>query len=207
MDSFPEWLGTPLIAAVIAALGYVAKLAIEALARWRSIRRERRSNLVALQSLLLASKRVFEIQNELVRGLCGELETAHPDLRGPYDEILANGHPRMNEQQKLVHGLIRAYTVNALRPLNTAMIDWLAKDTYFKGQAAMGSADDLASNLQTLEAHLLLWRAKYEFWIPDKPERAIVYMLDEREHGIGFPTGIEQLVAKVTGGPVRFGPR
>jgi hypothetical protein len=109
----------------------------------------------------------------------------------------------MDEQQKLIHGLIRAYTMNAMRPLNLAMIDWLARDTYFKGHTGTGSADDLASNLQTLEAHLLLWRAKYEFWIPDKPERAIVYMLDEGGHGAGFPTGIEQLIEKVTGGPIR----
>jgi hypothetical protein len=203
MDLFPEWLRTPLIAAVIAALGYVAKLAIEELSRWRSIRRERRANLVALQSLLLASKRVFEIQNDLVRRLCSEIEATHPDLTGPYDEVLASAYTRMDERQKLIHGLIRAYTINAMRPLNLAMIDWLARDTHFKGHAATGSADDLASNLQTLEAHLLLWRAKYEFWIPDKPARAIVYMLDESEHGVGFPTGIEQLIERVTGGPIR----
>jgi hypothetical protein len=198
MDLFPEWFRTPLIAAIIAALGYVAKLAIEELSRWRSIGRERRSNLVALQSLLLASKRVFEIQNELVRRLSNEIEATHPDLTGPYDEILASAYTRMDERQKLIHGLIRAYTMNAMRPLNLAMIDWLARDTHFKG-----STDDLASNLQTLEAHLLLWRAKYEFWIPDKPERAIVYMLDESEHGIGFPMGIEGLIERVTGGPIR----
>jgi hypothetical protein len=198
MDLFPEWFRTPLIAAIIAALGYVAKLAIEELSRWRSIGRERRSNLVALQSLLLASKRVFEIQNELVRRLSNEIEATHPDLTGPYDEILASAYTRMDERQKLIHGLIRAYTMNAMRPLNLAMIDWLARDTHFKG-----STDDLASNLQTLEAHLLLWRAKYEFWIPDKPERAFVYMLDESEHGIGFPMGIEGLIERVTGGPIR----
>jgi hypothetical protein len=203
MDAFPEWLRTPLIAAIIAALGYVAKLAIEELSRWRSIRRERRSSLVALQSLLLASRRVFEIQNDLVQGLYKKIQIAHPDLTGPFDEVLASAYTQMDEQQKLVHGLIRAYTMNAMRPLNLAMIDWLAKDTYFKGHTGTGSADDLASNLQTLEAHLLLWRAKYEFWIPDKPERAIVYMRDEAKHGVGFPTGIEQLIEKVTGGPIR----
>ncbi len=199
----PEWLWTPLIGAVIAALGYVAKLAVEELALRRAIRRERRSKLVALQSLLLASKRVFEIQNKLIRRLCHEIESENPQLSGPYDEVLASGYPRMNERQKLDHGLIRAYTTNAMHPLNLAMIDWLATDTYFKGQAGTGSPDDLASNLQTLEAHLLLWRAKYTFWIPDKPERAIVYMADENEQGVGFPTGIEDLIMKVTGGPVR----
>jgi hypothetical protein len=79
------------------------------------------------------------------------------------------------------------------------MIDWLASDTYFKGRTGKGTVADLARELQTLEAHLLLWRAKYDFWIPGRPERAIVFMADEREHGIGFPTGIEVLIARLTG--------
>jgi hypothetical protein len=56
---------------------------------------------------------------------------------------------------------------------------------------------------QSADARSVLWRAKYEFWIPDKPERAIVYMADEQQHGVGFPTGIEVLIARVTGGPVK----
>src|SRR5262245_574126 len=141
MDQIPNWLGGPLIAAVIAALGYVAKLAIDVVSRWFSIRRERQAKLVALQSLLLVSQRIFKIQNVLVQRLTREIETAHPELAGPYDEVLAHGYPLMNEQQKLDHGLIRAYTVNAMHPLNLAMIDWLEKDTYFKGHVVRGSAD------------------------------------------------------------------
>jgi hypothetical protein len=204
MADLPQWLRDPLLAAVIAALGYVAKLLIDEVSRWQTRRSERRARLVALQSQLIASKRVFEIQNELVRGLCKEIEAANSDIRGSsYDEVLVADYPRLDQRQKLVHGLIRAYTINAIRPLNLGMIEWLASDTHFKGQPGTGAPDDLASNLQTLEAHLLLWRAKYEFWIPDKPERAIVYMADEQQHGVGFPTGIEVLIARVTGGPVK----
>src|SRR5262249_59899007 len=126
---------------------------------------------------------VFEIKNERVRELCKKIGAETPGIRGSsYDEILARGYPRLDERQKLMHGLIRAYTINAMRPLNLGMIEWLTADTYFKGQPGTGTPDDLASNLQTLEAHLLLWRAKYEFWIPEKPERAIVYMADEQQH-------------------------
>jgi hypothetical protein len=42
--------------------------------------------------------------------------------------------------------------------------------------------------------------AKFEYWIPDKPERALVFMADENEHGIGFPLGIDDLVASLAGG-------
>ena len=66
MADVPQWLRDPLLAAVIAALGYVAKLLIEEVTRWQARRSERRARLVALQSQLLATRRVFEIQNELV---------------------------------------------------------------------------------------------------------------------------------------------
>jgi hypothetical protein len=202
MDNLPEWLGTLLVGAVIAALGYVSKLAIEGLSKWNTTRRERRAKLVALQSLLLASKAVFEIQNALVERLCKEIQNAHPNIVGTYDRILAAGYAGMDERQKLEHGLIRNYTSNCLLPLNVAMINWLSADTYFKGAGRQGNTKNLSRALQRLEAHLILWRAKYEFWIPNKPEHAIVYMTDEEGHGIGFPKGIETLVAQITGGTI-----
>ena len=205
MDNFPEWLGTLLVGAVVAALGYVSKLAIEGLSKWNTTRRERRAKLVALQSLLLASKAVFEIQNALVERLCKEIQNAHPNIVGTYDRILAAGYAGMDERQKLEHGLIRNYTSNGLLPLNVAMINWLSADTYFKGAGRRDNAKNLSRALQRLEAHLILWRAKYEFWM-NKPEHAIVYMDDEKADGIGFPKGIEALVAQITGGTIEPSP-
>ena len=75
------------------------------------------------------------------------------------------------------------------------MIEWLNSDTYYKNKR-----DDLGLALRKLEAHLVLWIAKYRFWIPDRPERALVFLADEREDGVGFPTGIELLVLQKTGG-------
>jgi hypothetical protein len=118
MLNLPVWLITPLIAAVIAALAYVSKLAIEGLFKWNATRRGRRAKLVALQSLLLASKIVFDIQNALVARLCKEIQKAHPEIDGTYDRILAAGYKFLDERQKLEHGLIRNYTSNCLRPLN-----------------------------------------------------------------------------------------
>src|SRR5262245_62782631 len=101
MIDLPQWLRDPLLAAVIAALGYVAKLLIEEVARWQTRRSQRLATLVALQSQLLASRRVFEIQNKLVEELCAEIEAANPDIRGSsYDEVLAAGYPRLDQQQK-----------------------------------------------------------------------------------------------------------
>src|SRR5262245_22279703 len=132
LDHLPEWLRTPLIPAVIAAIGYVAKLAIEGLSKWNAGRRERRAKLIALQSLLLASKSVFEVQNTLVKRLCKEIRPGHETTDVTYDRILADDYSKMNERQKLEHGIIRSYTSKCLLPLNSRMIDWLAADAHFK---------------------------------------------------------------------------
>jgi hypothetical protein len=195
----PAWLGTALIGALVASVAYVAKLVMESLSKWMTARRERRERLVTLQSLLLASGVTHLILRKLVRRLCDEIRRERPDIDGPFDQILAAGFAFLNERQKLEHGLIRSYTTECIRPLDVEMIKWLTADTYFKGESRSESLGALAQALQKLEAHLVLWRAKYEFWIPDKPERAIVSMSDEERHGVEFPKGIEKLVAKITG--------
>ena len=55
----------------------------------------------------------------------------------------------------------------------------------------------LAAELVKLESHLLLWIAKYKAWIPEHNEHALVYMADENEHGLGFPSGIDERVDDV----------
>jgi hypothetical protein len=187
-----------LVGAVIAALGYVAKLAIEGFLNWNTVRRARRADLVELQSLLLVLKRAFEIQNALVVHLSSDIKAEH-GISGNYDETLAEGFPLLTEKQKLAHGLIRNYTIHAILPLNNRVMDWLSKDKYFKGGGGQSGTQNLGLALQKLEAHLTLWRAKYELWIPTHPERAIVYMFDEKKHGIRFPKGIEDMIAQITG--------
>jgi len=53
-----------------------------------------------------------------------------------------------------------------------------------------------------LEAHLILWRGKYEFWIPSILENAIFYVNDEQKTRTGVPNGIETLIAKFTGSEI-----
>lgn len=199
-----SWLIAPLVAAIIAAVGYVAKLAVETAINWSRARREQRARLVALQSLLLSSNAVFGIQNKLVRRLCAEITSAHPEIGGSYDQILATAYPILNDRQKLEHGVIRHYTSNCLLPLNSQMSAWLSNDTYFKGGGKARSSKSLSNILQQLEIHLFLWRAKYDLWIPSRPEHALVYLADEAEHGLGFPSGIEALVADETGSTINL---
>jgi hypothetical protein len=202
--SLAGWSDAPLVGAVLAALGFVGKLLVDQFMQWRTTQQARQASLVRLQSLLLASRRVFELQADLRDPLCDEFEAAEPTLAGqPYDEVLARGYKSATEEQKLRHGLIRQYTISALRPLNKAMSDWLAADAYYKLSTHEGDLGNLSLCLRTLDAHLILWLAKYDYWIPDRPERALVYMADENRHGAGFPGEIDLHVARLTGGTLK----
>src|SRR5712691_2980458 len=55
------------------------------------------------------------------------------------------------------------------------------------------------SQLGALEAHLLMWIAKYSAWIPDTPAHALVYLADEEAHGVPFPSGIERTIEQALG--------
>lgn len=51
------------------------------------------------------------------------------------------------------------------------------------------------AHLNLLASHLMLWHAKYEAWIPSNNKHALLYMEDEEEHGLGFPHGVDDIIA------------
>jgi hypothetical protein len=97
--------------------------------------------------------------------------------------------------ERELHDIIRTITINTLRPTNQALLTWVQQDVVFKGRRR-GADRQFAKKLSDLEAHVLLWHAKYEAWIPQKPEHALVYLADEQSHGLGFPTGLDEMVEK-----------
>lgn len=200
LSGLPEWLGTAAFGAVIAALGYLAKTTIEFVTTVRRMHRERRAALVRLASLLRASGVAFEIQNVLAQRLLETIRQNHPDVdtEGGYERAISRAYPQLGEDEREMHAIVRGYTINALRPTNEKILEWLREDTYFKaGKGKRKLEADLAQKLGLLEAHLLLWLAKYEAWIPNHEHHALVYMADEQEHGLGFPTSIDQTVAQL----------
>jgi len=191
-----DWFGTAVLGAIIAALGYVLKLMIEFYQSFLEKRRLHRSQLVELRSLLRASKVAFRIQNNHARNLTKLVHSTVPnglDAEG-YEQIMSSAFKHMTEEQRELHSLIRSITENALYPTNQAILAWLKNDTYFKAQR-----NSLAEELSKLEAHLILWRAKYEAWIPNDKRHALVYMADEKKHGLRFPSKIDKLVDQQTG--------
>ncbi len=195
VTQIPEWMGKAVLVAVIAAAGYVAKLLLEWLGDLRARLQIRRTRLVGLLSLLRAGKAAYEVQCDNRNRLEKSVSARKPDLAWSvtgYERLFTVAYANMTEEEKELHTIIRAITVNTLRPLNESLLEWLQKDTYFKARTwGNGPRAQLAHKLADLEVHLLLWRAKYKVWIPENPAHSLVYLADEEKHGVGFPNGIE----------------
>jgi hypothetical protein len=201
LDQVPEWLGAAVVGAVLAALGYLAKAAIDAVTALREAQRARRARLIALRSLLRAARVTFQVQQAKAVELIDRIaaRTGNGALRGtPYERALSESYPVMTAEERELHGIVRGYSLVTQHELNDAMLKWLDGESYFTGQTfADARFERLARLLADLHAHLLLWRAKFQVWIPDRPEHALVYMADEGAHGLGFPTEIDAAVEEV----------
>lgn len=112
--------------------------------------------------------------------------------------MFAAAHKDMTPSERELFNVVRAITIHTFQPLNEAILTWLRSDTEFRVRSPDKSLrGKLAAHLQKLEAHLLLWNAKYRIWIPDHPEHALVYLADEERHGIGFPKHGAELVERI----------
>jgi hypothetical protein len=191
------WFAPAVLGAVIAALGYVAKLLIESLTDYRNRKRERKSQLVQLRSLLNVTRVSFAIQNEHAARLLALLKQrkSQLDFSGGFESVFSEEFDTFTAEEKELHSIIRGITIHSLRPANSAIRSWLREDSYFKGQpAGQTLRGSLAAELGNLETHLLLWESKYQVWIPENPKHSLVYLADEKNHGTGFPGNIDSLV-------------
>jgi hypothetical protein len=201
----PDWFGPAAFGAALAALGYVGRLLVEWIASVRTAKAARRAKLAQLSSLLRAAWVAFVIQNNHAKRLAILIRKHHQDpvdSGGGYERLFTSGYPTFTDEERELHDIIRTITTNTLRPTNQALLEWVQQDVVFKG-LRQGSAGELAKKLSDLEAHLLLWHAKYETWIPQKPEHALVYMADEQEHGLGFPKELNKAVEQALGRKAR----
>jgi hypothetical protein len=191
------------VGALIAAGGYVARLVVHEWMDWRRKRQFRRARLLRLSSLLSATHYAFAIQAKHRDRLAALLSASHPNearlLERGYEELFSILFKTLSpgSEEFELHTLIRGLTIYALKPSNRAISKWLADDIDFRTREhGKGYRGDLAAKLNLLASHLLSWHAEYEIWIPNHPEHALVYLEDERNHGVGFPKGIEDLVQK-----------
>jgi hypothetical protein len=191
----PEWLAGPTIAALLAAGGYLTKMIITAITAVREQHAYEVSQLIELDTLLSTGSVVFAQQAGLRDRLVSHIQARSPqaaDLGQGYEHYFQENFASFEPAELELHGVIRAYTEFALKPLNQRTIDWLNSDRIFRGRRGGRKVPDkLGMKLQMLHEHLLLWMAKYEVWIPHDPRHALVYLADESHQGPGFPDGIE----------------
>jgi hypothetical protein len=186
--------------ALLAAIGYLTKLLIGTLQDRRMELTRRRTRLLQLQALLRASRAAFDVQNDLAVRLAQVLKKKHPDLafEGGYDDVFARIYPDFDSEDRDLHSIIRGYSKHALRPLNKAVLAWLEED--IEHRSTLGKSGDqrtLALMLNELDSHVRLWLAKYEVWLPAKPEHALVYLDDEKKHGLRFPPKLDDTLQTV----------
>ena len=201
----PFWAAPALLAAVVAALGFVGKTIIDLVLRLRTDARDRKSRLTELYALLRAGDVAFSVQKELRNRLAEQLRRRLPEtakLPPGFDRLFAATFADMDNEERQLHLLIRTITVYTFRPLNESLLQWLRSDRYFR---AVSPSDhrlgNLALFLAQLEAHLILWVAKYEAWIPEHPEHALVFLADEERHGVGFPKNGTKILATLLDHP------
>jgi hypothetical protein len=218
----PEWR-TAAAAIIIGTLSWVGIRFFE----WRSAvhiaKNARLAKLVELHSLLRAGRESYELQQShmetLSKWICknhtekkyagwtlpltssAEKDkefTKEEDTKGDIEDSLSESYYEFYPHEMELHNFIRSITINTIRPVNKALLQWLKNDTYFKGQSNRKDIyGKLAEDLANLEAHLLQWPAKYEVWVPNNPQHVVVYMADEKDYGVPFPQGLENVVAEV----------
>lgn len=192
--------------AIIAALGYVGKQVADfGLEVWRE-RKAQRARLIELRSLLRAANATFRAQQRLARRLYKSLTQGNADhgLFEGYERLFAKSFPTFTPEQKELHLIIRGMTEHSMRPLNAAMADWLRMDTAFKVARWWPGRSwaRLARELSDLEAHLALWLANFQAWIPGQENHALVYLAGKQKYGVGFPKRIDELVEELVTGKV-----
>ncbi len=156
LNNLPEWIGTGLLGAVIAAMGFVGKLLYELWSDRRNAQAARLARIIDLSALFTASRVLFLVQNRWARSLL---------------ELLRKNHPEKSDN------------ADGFESVFTSL-----HDAFSTEEAAL---------LIELHAHLLLWRCKYDAWIPTDSKHALVYLADEAAHGVGFPQGLDELIRDV----------
>jgi hypothetical protein len=109
----------------------------------------------------------------------------------------------MTDVERDTHSVIRGTTTNSINIVNQELEKWIQADREFKINSVkelrtIDFGSEFAKQLNQLELHLNLWRDKYNVWMNNE-KHCVVYLDDEIQHGVGFPTGIEDMVDEALG--------
>ena len=202
-----SWIMDSIKTGAPALVGFLVKYLWDYYNSRKQLKQERIRKLEDLKSMLEESKNLFVMQNKLLRRLCDEVcERTKCDATynsNGYEHFLTQNYDNMTDVEKDTHSVIRGTTMNSINIVNQELEKWVQEDREFK----INSVKDLrvisfggqfAKQLNRLELHLNLWRDKYNVWMNNE-KHCVVYLDDEERHGVGFPTGIEDMVDEALG--------
>jgi hypothetical protein len=184
--TWPEWLLTAALAALVAVLGFLLKEGYSYWGKRREARRQAARQLSVFGQLLAESELIaathFELRDRLYSSLGAEL---HPGET--YNDFFARLHNTCPPAQQKLFQLLRSNTMHSMRPQNQALLDWAtahtAKDLFGAGPEEQAFDEQLA----LLREHLRVWRDKYHAGFEAYAGHSIVYLNDEDRHGKPFP--------------------
>lgn len=189
-----EWFLRVVIGAIFAIVGFFGEDIYEDWKRSQAADASRLESLHELRALLDESYSLFLNQNDQANRLMDMLRENHgnavPQGVG-YDETFFEMYDRFEPAEAELQKLIRSTTMNSLHRVNTAMTAWLAEAQELRKQDQPSpERKRLAQELLALELHLNQWHDKYQAFILGDSKRSLVYLADEKDHGIRFPQGL-----------------
>lgn len=196
-----EWFIRTVIAAIFSVLGFVGQDIYSDWKANKALEQATLERITVLSNLLAESKSIYDSQNFMAQRLMRLIRENHPEKIAQglgYDETFYRMYDHFLAEEKELQTLIRSTTMHSMRRVNQEISTWLDADKVFKTESQpTRERENIAKQLRILELHLNLWHDKYNALIPNDVRRSLVYMADEKEHGRGFPVGIEELVSKI----------
>lgn len=204
-SAIPDYVATAIIAAIFATLGFFARKFYDQIEELWAKRKNTIKKLQQLNVLLDESKSIFDNQDYLVRRLNSLLKNEFgdetTDWKG-YDETFFRMYPVMTDEQIELFSLIRGCTMNSMRRVNEELLHWIKDNSVIElSERKLLNSEKFNTQLAQLKKHLNLWFDKYEAVFKLNERRSLIYLADEKEHGIGFPrdlkTTLDSILAEV----------
>lgn len=199
----PDWLSEALVAAIAGMLGFLAKYGWDEWQARRSAGQHELRELQSLRNLLREAGSIFRSQNYQAKRLLKLLRLRLGEDTVPrgigYDNAFTDAFQHMEKEERELHAILRSTTMNSLHRVNEDMQRWIDANGQFlhSSSTSTQARRNFAEDLHQLDLHLNQWLDKYAAIIPSDERRCLVYLADEKKHGVGFPKRVESTLEQV----------
>ncbi len=162
-------------------------------------RKARRERLAQLRDLLRAAVAAQAHQRDLRDKLVERILLRLPDTQVSFAHNHANYlgfvYTRMTAEEHEAHNVLRALTIDELKPKHEALRAWLKAETFFTEEhLRIHALEGLHTELADLSCHLDLWMAKFEATVAQDVKRGIVQLTNSDGYGCRWPAKLAGIV-------------